>query len=107
MVASPKNTSIHAPATPTAGVPLIDMQRQYQPLKDEIAAALGKVCASGQFVLGPECDLLEKEIAACCQVKHAVGCASGSDALLLALMAYGISPGDEVILPSYTFFATA
>ena len=70
-------------------------------------AALGRVCDSGGFVLGPEVTLLEKQLAIYCQAKHAIGCASGSDALLLALMALGISAGDEVILPSFTFFATA
>ena len=59
------------------------------------------------FVLGPEVTALEKSLAACCQVKQAVGCASGSDALLLALMALEVGPGDEVIVPSFTFFATA
>lgn len=99
-------SSSNAPAAP-AGVPLIDVQRQYQPLKGDIAAALAKVCDTGQFVLGPECGLLEQELADYSQVSHAVGCASGSDALLLALMACDVGPGDEVILPSYTFFATA
>jgi dTDP-4-amino-4,6-dideoxygalactose transaminase len=89
------------------GVPLIDMARQYAPLKQEIEAALSRVCDSGQFVLGPEVKLLEQELAAYCRSHQAVGCASGSDALLLALMACGIGPGDEVIMPSYTFFATA
>ena len=70
-------------------------------------AALGRVWDGGAFVLGPEVTELEKNLAAYCQAKHAVGCASGSDALLLALMAIGIQPGDEVILPSFTFFATA
>ena len=62
---------------------------------------------SGRFVLGPDCEQLEQSLASYCQVPHAVACASGSDALLLALMAYDIGPGDEVLMPSYTFFATA
>ncbi|HEY1601680.1 MAG TPA: DegT/DnrJ/EryC1/StrS family aminotransferase [Pirellulales bacterium] len=91
----------------TAGVPLIDMSRQFQPLAQEITEAVGRVLASGRFVLGPDCQALEKSIAAYCHVPHAIACASGSDAILLALMALGVGPGDEVILPSYTFFATA
>src|SRR5262245_26863277 len=69
------------------GVPLFDTQRQYAELKNDILAALGSVCASGRFVLGPECEALEQEVAAYCGTAHGVGCASGSDALLLALMA--------------------
>ncbi|MFH1266438.1 MAG: DegT/DnrJ/EryC1/StrS family aminotransferase, partial [Planctomycetota bacterium] len=89
------------------GVPLLDLGRQYAPLRQQIAEALLRVCDTGQFVLGPEVDTLEKNLAAYCRVGHAVGCASGSDALLLALMAFDVGPGDEVILPSFTFFATA
>ena len=92
---------------PIQGVPLLDLGRQHSGLKGEILAALERVCESGGFVLGPEVAQLEQQTAIYCQVKHAVGCASGSDALLLALMALGISAGDEVILPSFTFFATA
>jgi dTDP-4-amino-4,6-dideoxygalactose transaminase len=89
------------------GVPLLDLGRQHAGLKAEILAALGRVCESGGFVLGAEVTQLEQQLAAYCQAKHAVACASGSDALLLALMALDISAGDEVILPSFTFFATA
>ena len=92
---------------PPPGVPLLDLGRQHTPLKAEIAAALERVCASGWFVLGPDVKQLEKNVAEYCQAEHAVGCASGSDALLLALMACEVGPGDEVILPSFTFFATA
>jgi dTDP-4-amino-4,6-dideoxygalactose transaminase len=91
----------------TAGVPLIDMGRQYQPLTGEINAAIARVLTSGRFVLGPDCQALEKSIAAYCHVPRAIACASGSDAILLALMALCVGPGDEVIVPSYTFFATA
>ena len=88
-------------------VPLLDLRRQHAPLRDEVAAALLKVYDSGAFVLGPEVQELERNVAAYCQARHAIGCASGSNALLLALMAHEVGPGDEVILPSFTFFATA
>jgi dTDP-4-amino-4,6-dideoxygalactose transaminase len=96
-----------APTAAPAGVPLLDVRREFEPLRREILAAIEAVCASGQFILGPEVTRLEQRLAEYCGTKHAVGCASGSDALLLALMANEIGPGDEVILPSYTFFATA
>ncbi|HVX12557.1 MAG TPA: DegT/DnrJ/EryC1/StrS family aminotransferase [Pirellulales bacterium] len=90
-----------------ASVPLIDMGRQYTAIEKDIQAALARVCASGRFVLGPDCTELEQALARYCLVKHAIACASGSDALLLALMSLDVGPGDEVVLPSYTFFATA
>ncbi len=89
------------------GVPLLDLAAQHGPLMEEIVEALSRVCRSGAFVLGPEVTRLEGLLADYCQVEHAIGCASGSDALLLALMACDVGPGDEVILPSFTFFATA
>jgi dTDP-4-amino-4,6-dideoxygalactose transaminase len=97
------------PTTPPSsqGVPLLDVGRQYQEIRRDVTAALEHVCVSGKFVLGPECEKFEAAIAGYCHVAHAVGCASGSDALLLALMAAGVGPGDEVLMPSYTFFATA
>ncbi|MBI3839136.1 MAG: DegT/DnrJ/EryC1/StrS family aminotransferase [Planctomycetia bacterium] len=101
------STTIPLVATPSAGVPLLDVQRQYQTIRREIAQAIERVCDSGRFVLGPDCDQLEQSLARYCQVPHAIACASGSDALLLALMAHNIGPGDEVLMPSYTFFATA
>src|SRR5205807_886387 len=85
----------------------LDIERQHRDLRGEIVAAFARVCDSGQFILGPDCEQLEKSLAEYCQAKHAVACASGSDALLLALMACDIGPGHEVLLPSYTFFATA
>ena len=109
-VASHKGVS-GSPAVPVVNlvpaVPLLDVNRQYQPLKAEIMAAVTRVCDGGRFVLGPDCEQLEASLAAYCQSKYAIACASGSDALLLALMAYDLGPGDEVLLPSYTFFATA
>jgi dTDP-4-amino-4,6-dideoxygalactose transaminase len=95
-------------ATPSPlPVPLLDVRRQYEPLKEQLLAAIAQVCESGRFVLGPECEQLEVALAKYCHTDHAIACASGSDALLLALMAYDIGRGDEVIMPTYTFFATA
>jgi dTDP-4-amino-4,6-dideoxygalactose transaminase len=88
-------------------VPLLDVGRGNQPLRDEFLAAVAAVIDSGRFLHGPEVTQLENSIAQRCGVEHAIGCASGSDALLLALMALDIGPGDEVIVPSFTFFATA
>lgn len=101
-----KNADSSFPPPPTA-VPLIDMSRQYATIESEVLAAVSRVCAAGKFVLGPDCTELEVALAKYCRAKHAIACASGSDALLLALMACDVGPGDEVIVPSYTFFATA
>jgi dTDP-4-amino-4,6-dideoxygalactose transaminase len=90
-----------------AGVPLCDLQAQYRELQPQLEAALARVLASGQVVLGPEVAALEDEVAAYCGASHAVGCGSGTDALSLALHALELGPGDEVILPTFTFFATA
>ncbi|MBL8150765.1 MAG: DegT/DnrJ/EryC1/StrS family aminotransferase [Blastocatellia bacterium] len=88
------------------GVPLLDLGAQYQSIKSEVLTAVEAVFERQQFILGREVEALEKVVADYCQVKHAIGCASGSDALLLALMAIGIEPGDEVITSAFTFFAT-
>lgn len=88
-------------------VPLLDMKRQYEPMREEILAAVQRVCDSGRFILGPDCEQLEQAIAQYTGARHAIACASGSDALLLALMALDVGQGDEVICPSFTFFATA
>jgi dTDP-4-amino-4,6-dideoxygalactose transaminase len=95
-------------ATPSATpVPMLDVNRQNGPLMADFEAAIAAVAKSGAFVHGPACKAFETAMAEYCGVEHAIGCASGSDALLLALMALGIGPGDEVIIPSFTFFATA
>ena len=88
-------------------VPLLDLTRQYAPLRDDIRAAIDRVCDSQRFILGAEVDEFEREAAAVLDAGDAVGVTSGTDALLIALMALGIGPGDEVIVPSFTFFATA
>src|SRR6267378_4207687 len=88
-------------------VPLLDLQAQYATIRDELRLAIDRVFASQQFVLGAEVQALEEEIARYSQTKFAIGCASGSDALLLALMSCGLGPGDEVITSPFGFFATA
>jgi dTDP-4-amino-4,6-dideoxygalactose transaminase len=88
-------------------VPILDLTRQYRSIKDEIDEAVQRVVASGRYVLGEEVQAFEQEVAAFCGVNHAIGVASGTDALLLSLRALGIGQGDKVIVPSFTFFATA
>ncbi|HEY2961141.1 MAG TPA: DegT/DnrJ/EryC1/StrS family aminotransferase [Pyrinomonadaceae bacterium] len=88
-------------------VPLIDLQAQYVSIRDAVRQAVDRVFETQQFVMGPEVAALETEVAAYCQTKEAIGCASGSDALLLALMALNVGPGDEVITTPFSFFATA
>ena len=88
-------------------VPILDLTRQYRAIKAEIDTAIQRVLESGRFILGPEVEAFEREITEYLGVKHAIGVASGTDALLLSLKALGIGPGDGVIVPSFTFFATA
>ncbi len=92
---------------PLAAVPLLDLDRENGPLRNQLVKAFCRVLESNHFILGDEVESLEGDIAARCETSHAIGCASGSDALLLALMALNVGAGDEVILPSFTFFATA
>ncbi|MCM3881644.1 MAG: DegT/DnrJ/EryC1/StrS family aminotransferase [Vicinamibacterales bacterium] len=87
-------------------VPLLDLQAQYAPLREPVMAAIARVCDSQRFIGGPEVDALERELAGMLQVSHAVGMSSGTDALLAALMAIGVGPGDEVVTSTYSFFAT-
>ncbi len=88
-------------------VKLLDLQPQYVPLRDEIRQAIDEVCDAQSLVLGPHVEKFERALAGYCETKHAIGVSSGTDALLCALMAIDIKPGDEVICPSFTFFATA
>jgi dTDP-4-amino-4,6-dideoxygalactose transaminase len=95
------------PAPKSADFPFLDLKAQFASIREEVASAVGRVMESQQLIMGPEVAAFEKEIAEFAECKFAVGCASGSDALLLALMAYGIGPGDEVITTPFTFVATA
>jgi dTDP-4-amino-4,6-dideoxygalactose transaminase len=88
-------------------VKLLDLQAQYLPIRNEIRRAIDQICDEQALILGPAVERFEKSLAAYCQTKHAIGVSSGTDALLCSLMAMGIKPGDEVICPSFTFFATA
>src|SRR3954453_20577932 len=88
-------------------VKLLDLQAQYLPLRQEIRRAIDEVCDEQALILGPHVERFERELAAYCGTKHAIGVSSGTDALLCTLMALGVGPGDEVICPSFTFFATA
>jgi dTDP-4-amino-4,6-dideoxygalactose transaminase len=91
----------------TRAVPLLDLQAQYATIRDDVREAIDRVCDSQSFILGPEVQALENEIAAYSQCEFGIGVSSGTDALLVALMAIGLNPGDEVITTPYTFFATA
>jgi dTDP-4-amino-4,6-dideoxygalactose transaminase len=102
---STKPTLADAPQTMT--VPLLDLKAQYATIKPDMDAAVHSVLDSARFIGGPEIAGLESEVAAYSQVKHGAGCASGTDALLLALKALGVGPGDEVVTSAYSFFASA
>jgi dTDP-4-amino-4,6-dideoxygalactose transaminase len=88
-------------------VPLLDLRAQYAPLRDEILAAITRVCDSQRFIMGPEVEALERELAAALEVGDAVAVSSGTDAILAILMALGVGPGDEIVTSTYSFFATA
>lgn len=99
----PQNQPNDRPSKP---VPLLDINRGNEAYLPEILRKVEQICRSGHFIGGPHCQELEQTVAAICNTGFAVGCASGSDALLLALMAIDLQPGDEVIVPSFTFFAS-
>jgi dTDP-4-amino-4,6-dideoxygalactose transaminase len=103
MTAHPSSSA--RPAAQT--VPLLDLKAQFRALEPEIREAIDRVLLSGRYIQGPEVAAFEDEIAAYCRVPHAIGCASGTDALVLALRALGIGPGDEVVTPAYSFLASA
>lgn len=94
-------TTLHSP------VPLLDLKAQYTTIRDQVQDAIERVLESQQFILGAEVEALEREIAAYSQCEFGIGMSSGTDAILVALMALDIRPGDQVIIPAYTFFATA
>lgn len=94
------------PAKTLKPVPMLDFSRQYSILRDEILSAIEQVCASQQFILGPAVESFEEKAALACQTPHAIGCASGTDALWLALAAANIGPGDAVITTPFSFFAS-
>ena len=91
----------------SSGVPMLDLGRQYAAIRHDILAAIERVCSSQHFILGEEVESLEREVAAFVGVSHAVGCASGTDALWLVLAANGVKPGDTVITTPFSFFASA
>src|SRR5438477_5968506 len=88
-------------------VPLLDLDAQYRPLRDALLAAITRVCDSQRFIMGPEVDGLERELASQLGIRHAIAVSSGTDAVLLALMTLDITAGDEVVTTTYSFFATA
>jgi dTDP-4-amino-4,6-dideoxygalactose transaminase len=96
-----------AVSVPEKNVPLLDLGAQHRQIRDEVLAEITRVIDSQKFILGEDVKKLEAELAEYCGTKYAIGCASGSDALFLALMALDIKPGDEVLTTPYTFFATA
>jgi len=97
------------PTTPATKqtVPLLDLTAQFKSIESEIRGAIDRVVTSGRYIGGPEVSEFEKEVGAYCQVPHAIACASGTDALILAMRALGVGSGDEVITPAYSFLASA
>src|SRR5213596_2513028 len=89
------------------GVPLFDTSAPLAPLREELRAAIERVLESERYILGPEVEAFEREFAAYCGADEAVGVANGTEAITIALRAMGVGPGDEVIVPSFTFYASA
>jgi len=89
------------------GVPLFDTVTPIAGLREQLKQAAERVLDSGRYILGPEVDAFEREFAAYCGVVHAVGVANGTEAITIALRAMGVGPGDEVVVPSFTFYASA
>jgi dTDP-4-amino-4,6-dideoxygalactose transaminase len=108
---NPRPAAAESPAKsavqPLDAVPLLDLQRQYEQVRAEVLQAVGRVCASQHYVLGPEVEQFERETADFCGAREAVGCSSGTDALWLALAAAGVQPGDRVLTTPFSFFASA
>ncbi len=88
-------------------VPLFDTSSALEPLREELRAAVARVLDSERFILGPEVEAFEREMAAYCGAAHGVGVANGTEAITIALRAMGVGPGDEVLVPSFTFYASA
>src|SRR6478672_5058586 len=88
-------------------VKLLDLQEQYLSIRGEVRRVLDEVCDAQDFILGPRVERFEQNLAKYCNTRHAIGVSSGTDALLCSLMALAVGPGDEVICPAFTFFATA
>ena len=104
----PRSADRRTPAAkPPDSVPMLDLRRQYSQVRDEVLAAIESVCASQHYILGAEVEALERELANFCGARDAVGCASGTDALWLALVAAGVQPGDQVLTTPFSFFASA
>jgi dTDP-4-amino-4,6-dideoxygalactose transaminase len=104
---SPSTIASAPRSSPPISVPMLDLRRQYERIGAEVMEAVGRVCASQQYILGQEVEAFEREIANFCGAREGVGCASGTDALWLALSASGIGPGDQVLTTPFSFLASA
>src|SRR5260370_26620474 len=107
MGTSREDTALPIATDANLAIPMLDLGAQYASIQDEIHSAIDEVLEAQHFILGPNVEALEKEVARYCGRQFAVGVASGTDALILAASAPGIGPGYEVLLPSFSFIATA